>query len=86
MRGVNPVDRYGAEGAVAPDGPLPRTLGGEAAGGRIVSYGTSAGREVSFNLQTLYRKSGRLLGYGVRASDPARGSGQAAAHAVAAPW
>jgi NADPH2:quinone reductase len=30
--GVNPVDRYVAEGRVAPDGPLPRTLGGEAAG------------------------------------------------------
>lgn len=30
--GVNPVDRYGAEGRVAPDGPLPRTLGMEAAG------------------------------------------------------
>jgi NADPH2:quinone reductase len=30
--GVNPVDRYTAEGHVAPDGPLPRTLGGEAAG------------------------------------------------------
>ncbi len=30
--GVNPVDRYGAEGRVAPDGPLPRTLGGEASG------------------------------------------------------
>jgi NADPH2:quinone reductase len=30
--GVNPVDRYTAEGRVAPDGPLPRTLGGEAAG------------------------------------------------------
>lgn len=30
--GVNPVDRYGAEGSVAPDGPLPRTLGMEAAG------------------------------------------------------
>src|SRR5438270_12937336 len=30
--GVNPVDRYGAEGRVAPDGPLPRTLGAEAAG------------------------------------------------------
>jgi NADPH2:quinone reductase len=37
--GVNPVDRYTAEGRVAPDGPLPRTLGGEAAGsadGRLV--------------------------------------------------
>ena len=30
--GVNPVDRYNAEGRVSPDGPLPRTLGGEAAG------------------------------------------------------
>ncbi|MBV9196186.1 MAG: zinc-binding alcohol dehydrogenase family protein [Solirubrobacterales bacterium] len=30
--GVNPVDGYVAEGRVAPDGPLPRTLGGEAAG------------------------------------------------------
>lgn len=30
--GVNPIDHYIAEGRVAPDGPLPRTLGGEAAG------------------------------------------------------
>jgi NADPH2:quinone reductase len=30
--GVNPVDRYGAAGRVAADGPLPRTLGTEAAG------------------------------------------------------
>lgn len=30
--GVNPVDRYMALGRVAPDGPLPRTLGGEGAG------------------------------------------------------
>jgi NADPH:quinone reductase len=30
--GVNPVDRYTAEGRVAPDGPLPRTLGMEGAG------------------------------------------------------
>jgi NADPH2:quinone reductase len=30
--GVNPIDRYLAEGRVNPDGPLPRTLGGEAAG------------------------------------------------------
>ena len=30
--GVNPIDRYLAAGRVAPDGPLPRTLGGEAAG------------------------------------------------------
>jgi NADPH2:quinone reductase len=37
--GVNPVDRYVAEGRVAPDRPLPRTLGGEASG-------TLDGREV----------------------------------------
>jgi NADPH2:quinone reductase len=30
--GVNPVDRYMAEGRMAPDGPLPRTLGMEGAG------------------------------------------------------
>lgn len=30
--GVNPIDWYVAEGRVNPDGPLPRTLGGEAAG------------------------------------------------------
>lgn len=30
--GVNPVDRYGAQGLVAADGPVPRTLGGEGAG------------------------------------------------------
>ncbi len=30
--GVNPIDRYTAEGRVSPDAPLPRTLGGEAAG------------------------------------------------------
>lgn len=30
--GVNPVDTYIAKGLVSPDAPLPRTLGGEAAG------------------------------------------------------
>ncbi len=30
--GVNPVDRYGAEGLVAADGPVPRTLGTEGSG------------------------------------------------------
>lgn len=30
--GVNPVDRYQAEGRVAPDAPRPRTLGSEGAG------------------------------------------------------
>ena len=29
---VNPIDRYNAVGSVSPDGPLPRTLGAEAAG------------------------------------------------------
>ena len=29
---MNPVDRYGAMGLTAPDGPLPRTLGTEGAG------------------------------------------------------
>ena len=29
---VNPIDRYIAQGRVAPDGPLPRTLGSEASG------------------------------------------------------
>ena len=49
--GVNPVDMYGALGRVAPDGPLPRTLGGEAAGtvdGRRVlarGYGLGAARD-----------------------------------------
>jgi NADPH2:quinone reductase len=37
--GVNPIDGYIAEGRVAPDAPLPRTLGGEASG-------TAAGRPV----------------------------------------
>ena len=32
--------------------------------GRLVSFGTSAGAEVEFNLQTLYRKSAAILGYG----------------------
>lgn len=32
--------------------------------GRIVSFGTSAGADVAFNLQTLYRKSASILGYG----------------------
>jgi NADPH:quinone reductase len=40
--GVNPVDGYGARGLVAPDAPMPRTLGGEASGlldGRPVLVG-----------------------------------------------
>ncbi len=45
--GVNPVDRYGASGRVAPDAPLPRTLGVEGAGrveGRwVVMHGHGLG-------------------------------------------
>jgi NADPH2:quinone reductase len=45
--GVNPVDRYTAEGRVAPNGPLPRTLGAEASGvvdGReVLGYGGGLG-------------------------------------------
>jgi NADPH2:quinone reductase len=45
--GVNPIDRYGALGRAAADGPVPRTLGGEAAGyldGRLVLvYGAGLG-------------------------------------------
>jgi NADPH2:quinone reductase len=45
--GVNPVDRYGALGRVAPDGPLPRTLGTEGAGTvdgrRVVVHGHGVG-------------------------------------------
>jgi NADPH2:quinone reductase len=37
---------------------------GVAPRGTIVSFGVSAGPEVSFNLQTLYRKSARIVGYG----------------------
>ena len=49
--GVNPVDRYGALGRVAPDGPVPRTLGTEGAGivdGRPVmvrGHGLGTGRD-----------------------------------------
>jgi NADPH2:quinone reductase len=35
-----------------------------AAGGRLVSFGVSAGAEVTFNIQQLYRKSLSMLGYG----------------------
>ncbi len=45
--GVNPVDRYGALGTVAPDAPVPRTLGVEGAGrldGRwVVAHGHGLG-------------------------------------------
>jgi NADPH:quinone reductase len=49
--GVNPVDRYAVQGRVAPNGPLPRTLGSEAVGtvdGRTVlvrGHGLGAARD-----------------------------------------
>lgn len=49
--GVNPVDIYAAHGKVAPDAPVPRTLGGEGAGtvdGRPVlvrGYGIGTARD-----------------------------------------
>jgi NADPH2:quinone reductase len=51
--GVNPVDRYQAEGRVNPEGPVPRTLGAEGAGwidgdhplagGRVLIHGHGLG-------------------------------------------
>ena len=46
------------------DGFLRPIVDSVAPAGRIVSFGTSAGAEVQFNLQTLYRKGVSLLGYG----------------------
>jgi NADPH2:quinone reductase len=49
--GVNPIDRYISAGKVAPDGPLPRTAGGEASGrvdGKLVvvsGAGLGTGRD-----------------------------------------
>ncbi len=44
---VNPVDRYGAMGLTAPDGPIPRTLGTEGAGvtggTRVLVHGAGVG-------------------------------------------
>jgi len=48
--------------------------------GRIVSFGTSAGPEVTFNLQTLYRNMLSLFGYGgMRLGSDQRRSGLEAA-------
>ena len=46
------------------DGFLQPVVDALVPGGRLVSFGTSAGAEVDFNLQTLYRKGLSLLGYG----------------------
>ena len=45
------------------DGFLGPVVDSVAPGARIVSFGTSAGPDVEFNLQTLYRKGVSLLGY-----------------------
>jgi NADPH:quinone reductase len=54
--------------------------------GRIVSFGVSAGPEVTFNLQLLYRKALSLLGYGgiILTRDERRRGLQAALEAVRA--
>jgi NADPH2:quinone reductase len=46
------------------DGFLQPVVEAIAPRGRVISFGTSAGPDVKFNLQTLYRKSASLLGYG----------------------
>jgi NADPH2:quinone reductase len=68
------------------DGYLRPAIEAAAPGARIISYGTSAGPEVQFNLQTLYRKGMSLLGYaGMRVGDDERRRGlHEALQAVAA--
>lgn len=62
------------------DGFVRPILDAAALGARIVSFGTSAGPEVQFNLQTLYRKGISLLGYaGMLVSPEDRRRGLAAA-------
>jgi NADPH2:quinone reductase len=62
------------------DGFLSPVVEALAPGGRIVSFGTSASAEVSFNLQTLNRKAGSLLSYGgMRVGPQERRSGLEAA-------
>lgn len=54
--------------------------------GRIVTFGTSAGAQVTFNLQSLYRKAGSIIGYGGMqlGTDERRRGLQAALGALAA--
>jgi NADPH2:quinone reductase len=46
------------------DGFVAPAIAALAPRGRMISFGVSAGAEVSFNMQTLYRKMASLLGYG----------------------
>ncbi len=46
------------------DGFVPVAIEALAPRGRLVSFGVSAGPEVTFNIQTLYRKMASILGYG----------------------
>ncbi|HZU61022.1 MAG TPA: zinc-binding alcohol dehydrogenase family protein, partial [Solirubrobacteraceae bacterium] len=68
------------------DGFLAPVVEAAAPAARLVSFGTSAGAEVQFNLQTLYRKGVRLLGYaGMRLGAEERRRGlQAALEALRA--
>lgn len=68
------------------DGFLQPVIDAAAPAARLVTFGTSAGADVEFNLQTLYRKGISLLGYAgmlVSAEDRRRGL-QAALEALAA--
>jgi NADPH2:quinone reductase len=60
LQGVEPTIAFDPLG----DGFVQPVLEALAPGGRIVSFGTSAGPEVQMNMQTLYRKGIKLRGYG----------------------
>ncbi len=66
------------------DGFLRPVVDALAPGGRLISFGTSAGAEVEFNLQALYRKGLSLLGYagGQLTSDRRRAGLEAALGAL----
>jgi NADPH2:quinone reductase len=59
---------------------VPAVVDALASRGRIVTFGTSAGADVAFNMQTLYRRSARILGYGgMQLTQDERRAGLAAA-------
>jgi len=59
--GVNPIDRYVAQGLVAAEGPLPRTLGGEAAG--TLDDGTAVVGEAEVVITPRQAEQLQALGY-----------------------